>query len=742
MIKIPAEGFKGLKENWQNDAIASVSVAMVAMPLSLGIALASGVPPISGAISAIIGGMITTFLRGSHIAINGPAAALIAAVLAAVLSLNFGDGRAIHYTMAAIIVAGGIQVLLGLFRLGRLADIFPSSAIHGLLAGIGVIIFSKQIHVAMGTTTDASNTMGVLVDVFRELPNANPFVACISVVGLLLLIFQSKISYKLFHFLPGPIWVLVISIPFVYGFNFLESHELSFFGQPYSVGPEYLINLPDNLIDTLIYPDFSKINTMPFWVAVLSITTIGTVASLASAKAVDKLDPYKRKTNLNRDLMGVGASSMLSGAIGGLPISTVIVRSTVNVHNNAKTRWSNFFHGVLLLLFIVALSPLIQKVPLAALAVILVHTGFKLASPKVFRQAYDQGIEQLVFMISALLITLFSNLLLGIIGGIAITLIVHMLLARVEISAFFKMTFKSGSNVVHRQDGSYDMQVKGIANFLGMINLNKLLAQIPWGATVKIDLSEARIVDMTVMENLIEFKRSQENSNGKVDLTGLQHHVASTDHNRALKILTKRVQKPLSTRQIRLQDLATSNEWHFKSDVDWNTSYLRSFHFFETRPVKGKKNVMRGSYQNGYKWEAADIIFDEGLLLSSEVFMTTVQIIHLPSTITTFILEKEGVLDKIFDRVKALSGFKDIDFELYTNFSKRFLLKGENEEEVRAFFRPELIEFLEEQETYHIECNGNALMIFGNMKIAKPEEFHKMLRFSQSLVEKVSLQTA
>lgn len=740
MHKIPETGFKGLKENWRNDSIASVSVAMVAMPLCLGIALASGVPPVAGLISAIIGGLITTFIRGSHIAINGPAAALIAAVLATITMLDDGSGHAFHYTLAAIMVSGAIQVILGVLKLGRMADVFPSSAIHGLLAAIGVIIFSKQLHVALGTESTADTTIGVLRDVFIELPNLNPFVTIISVIGLLILIFQSKISYKLFHLLPAPVWVMAISIPFVYLFNFLEPHQIGFLGNEFSVGPEFLVNIPANPFEVIVYPDFSKINTWPFWLSVISISTIATVASLASAKAIDKLDPYRRKTNLSKDLIGVGLSSMVSAGLGGLPVSTVIVRSTVNVHNNAKTKWSNFFHGLLLLLFVFLLAPVIQKIPLAALAVILVFTGFKLASPKVFRQAYDQGVEQLVFMISSLVITLFSNLLFGILGGILMTLVVHMLLARVPVLDFFKMTFKSGSNVFLKKSGNYDLKIKGIANFLGMMNINTLMNQIPWGSKVKIDFSGARLVDMTVMENIIDYKRIHENFGGKVEIIGLDQHVSSTDHNRALKILTKRVQKRLSPRQIRLANIAEENAWDYHSEVDWNTGYLRSFHFFETRPVKGKNNCLEGVYGESLKWEISDIIFDEGALLSSEVYMCTSLVVKLPFTIPKFILEKEGILDKLFDRVMALSGYKDIDFKLYTDFSDRFLLKGENEQEVRDFFSIDLIEFFEANETYHIESNGEALLIFNKVKLAKTVETISMIDFTNKLTEKIGAQ--
>ncbi|MFT6760218.1 MAG: MFS superfamily sulfate permease-like transporter [Psychroserpens sp.] len=184
----PSSGLKGLKENWRSDLVAAVSVSLVVLPLALGIAVASGVPPMAGVLSAIIGGVVTSFFRGSNIAINGPAAAgLIAVVLAGVSALDDGSGNALNYVFAAIVVSGFIQVLLGLLKMGRLASLFPSSVIHGILAAIGVIIFAKQMHVAMGTTSDANTTMGVLIDVFCQLLNANPFVVIISLLGVLTL---------------------------------------------------------------------------------------------------------------------------------------------------------------------------------------------------------------------------------------------------------------------------------------------------------------------------------------------------------------------------------------------------------------------------------------------------------------------------------------------------------------------------------------------------------------------------
>jgi MFS superfamily sulfate permease-like transporter len=742
MNHIPATGLKGLVENWRSDLVAAISVALVALPLAMGIAMASGVSPMAGVISAIIGGVVTTFFRGSHVAINGPAAGLIAVILAGISALDDGSGQAINYVLAAIVISGGLQILLGLLKMGRYANLFPSSVIHGILAAIGVIIFAKQMHVALGTTSNADNTMGILIDIFYQLPNANPFVAIISLLGILLMVFNSRISYKLFHFLPTPMWVLMLSLPFVYFFNFFDEHTISLFGKDYTVGPDLLINIPNNPIESIIYPNFSMMGTGAFWLTVLSITMIASVETLASTKAVDKMDDYKRITNLNKDLIGVGISTMVSGALGGLPIITVIVRSTVNVHNHAKTKWSNLYHGILLILFILILAPVLQKVPLAALAIILVYTGFKLASPSVFKRAYDQGVEQLLFLVSTLVITLCTDLLYGIIGGVLVTLTLHMLLAKLGFRGFFKNTFKSGSRVLLRDNGTYDIKLKGIANFLSTLKLNKLFTQIPMASTVTIDLSQSRLVDLTVMENIIEFKRVQDNQGGDVKIIGLHKHVSSGSHNRALKIIPGPVKKRVTTRQIDLQKIARKNGWEFRREVDWNISYLNNFNFFNSRPILEKTNAIQGTdLDNSVRWEISDITFDEGALLSSDVYHTTVHVIHLPIKIPRFTLEKEGLFDRIFKQVREFTGYRDITFAKHPKFSRKFLLLGKDEAAIRELFTDELIAFLDINDIHHIESNGTALMVFNYLHLARTNEVKKMLVFSHELLQHMNLES-
>ena len=736
MEQKPKEGFKGFVENFQSDLIAAISVSLIALPLSLGIALAAGAPAMSGILSAVVGGVVTTFFRGGHISINGPAKGVIAVILLGITLMDDGSGQAFNYVLGAIVVSGAIQTLLGLLKLGRLADIFHSSVILGILAAIGIIIFAKQIHVALGTHSESSNIVQNLIDAVLLIPETNPFVVLISLTGLIILLFHSKISFRLFQFFPAPIWVIALSIPFVYLFNFFDAQTLTFFGKSYDVGPSLLLEIPENIMDSIMFPNFSMINTIEFWTTVFSLLIITSIESLAIAKAVDKIDPYKRKTDLNKDLTGIGLSTVAAGFVGGLPIIAVIIRSTVNIHNGAKTKWSNLYQGILLLVLIVVLGPLMRQVPLCAFAILLVFTGFKLASPGVFKQVYDHGPEQLIFFIFTMVLTLYTNLLVGLVGGLSLALATHILLAKLPISQFFKMVYNSGSDLSQIAEGRYELKIKGIANFLSIPRIDKLIKKIPDGVEVRVDLTDTKLVGITFMDYIVDYLKIQKTLGGNVVLEGLGSHVSYSTYNRALKISLKNAAVKLSPRQNRLKNLANEKDYRFNHEVDWNTSYLKQFHFFEIRPIERKSNSLIGQFDDtGVSWQISDVTFNEGDAFSAETFNTTLIVLKLNKKIPVFTMEKEGLFEKIFDRVMALTGYKDIDFEMYPDFSRKFLITGKNESEIRSFFSKELVGFFEKNQIYHVESNGEAIIIFDKIKLARTDETISLIDYSRRLVQ-------
>lgn len=737
--QLPATGFRGLRENWHNDIVAAFSVSMVALPLSLGIALASGAPAMSGLISALIAGFVTTFVRGSHVGINGPGNGLIAVILMAMSSLNDGSGKTFQYILAAVVIAGILQVGIGLLKLGKLGNIFPSSVIYGILAAIGLIIMGKQIHVALGSSTEASTTLGILLTIPQSILQANPSIALISVLCLAILFIYPTFENKFIHFIPAPMWVLMVAIPLGLVLPSSQGEQSFLFGSFYTLTDSSFVQIPKTLFSNLLLPDFSRIADPVFWSVVFTITLISSVETLISTKAVDKLDPYRRETDTNKELVGVGLSSIISGMIGGLPVVTVIARSSVNVNNLAKTRWSNFFASAFLLLFLLLFAPAIQLVPLAALAAILVHTGYKLIAPKVFRDTYMRGWEQLLFMIATLGATLLTNLVWGLVIGTVFTYLFHNIRLGTQPAVFLRSLMQP--NFAFRQEGtSFKMQPEGLVSFANILMLRKTMETLPPQQNVEIDLAKAQLIDLTSLEYLRDFAEKYNRSGGQCKLQGLDFLQSSSQHPHALRVyglpsmLEKKESVPLSRRQQELEALAARNGWKYRREIDWDASYLKNFQFFIRRPLEYKENVMAGHYKDhDVCWEIADLTFDEGTALLVDEFHTTAQVLYLPTTLPEFIVERQ----MFFDRLIELVGLEDLNYQ-YTKFSKQIVVKTKSEKELEGFFTPAIINFFDTHNVYHLECNGEALLVFRRFRLERNKGIIKMHNFSEELLEAIS----
>ena len=281
-----------------------------------------------------------------------------------------------------------------------------------------------------------------------------------------------------------------------------------------------------------------------------------------------------------------------------------------------------------------------------------------------------------------------------------------------------------------------ELKVKGIANFLSMLSLERILDKIPAGKDLKINLSTAKLVDLTVQEHLNEFKRIHQLTGAEVTITGMEHHIASSPHRFALKTQLTPLRPRLSPRQKRLKQLAIDNGWLYTDRADWNTSYLQNFKYFDSRPIEFKTNLIAGEYPNNkIKWESSDLTFDEGALLAREVYRTTVEVIYLPSSIPKFVLEQEGMFDKVFTRVLPFSPHQDINFKQYPKFSAKFVLQADDRNAIEEFLTPELINFLENEEIYHIESNGKALLVFRSLRVARSTDIEQMVHFSEQFVD-------
>lgn len=550
---LPKTGLPGLIENWRTDLLSGFLVFLIALPLCLGISMASGFPPSAGIITAIIGGIVVSRINGSYMTINGPAAGLIVVVLSAVQELGEGNAMAgYRYTLAAIVVASVFQVLLGLFKAGRFSSFFPASVIHGMLAAIGIIIMTKQIHVVLGVTPQKGSLFYTMAQIPASFMNLNPEIAIIGLSGLGILIAWALLKNRLLKMIPAPLIVVLVGIGLAKYFDLDHEHLYLFLPDAHflphheaTVGPKFLVAISDNFMSSFNFPDFSKFATLEFWEAVVSICLVGSLESLLSAMAVDKLDPYKRHTDLDRDLTAVGVGNLVSGCLGGLPMIAEIVRSSANVNNGAKTGWANFFHGSLLLLFVVLFPRLIHSIPLAALAALLVFTGFRLASPKSFAEVMGIGKEQLFMFVVTIIGVLATDLLIGVAIGILAKFVIHMLRG-VRPNNLFKINF-----VIEPKDAdTFIVSIVGAAIFSNFMSLKIALNNLEKGKTIIFQMNNTYLLDHTVMEFIHDFQHNYESQGGKCIFFGLEFHDTYSRH-------------PLAVRRMKRDNMSRRKSDHF-----------------------------------------------------------------------------------------------------------------------------------------------------------------------------------
>jgi len=521
--EIPRGNLKGFKTNAKTDFLSGFLVFLIALPLCLGIALASGYPAIAGILTAIIGGIVATFFSDSELTIKGPAAGLIVIALGCVTEFGFTGGvdpskdfQAYRLALGVGVAAGVLQILFGVFRLGILGEFFPLAAIHGLLASIGIIIIAKQFPVLLGLHPDGA-PLELLANIPSFILNMNPGIGSIGMISLIIVSSYPLIKNPKLKVIPAPMMMLLITVPMGLYVGIGEERSYTFNNQIYHLGEKFLVNVPSNLFNALAFPDFSGLATETGIRYVILFALIGSVESLLSAKAVDQIDPWKRKTNMDRDMLAVGLGNTLSAFIGGLPMISEIVRSKANIDNGARTRFANFFHG-LLLLFCVALIPgIINQIPLAALAALLVVTGFRLASPKEFVHMYHLGKDQFIIFLSTVIGVLATDLLKGIAIGIGVRIIIH-LVNGVSIISFFKLN----ARVVDESDQSVTIHLAEAAIFSTWISLRKHLNYFcQEGKQVTLDFTKTRYVDYTVKSKVKEWTKEFEENNLELLVRGL-----------------------------------------------------------------------------------------------------------------------------------------------------------------------------------------------------------------------------
>lgn len=501
-----------LFKNIKNDAPASLIVFFVALPLCLGIALASGAPLFSGIIAGIVGGIVVGAISGSSLGVSGPAAGLTVIVLSAIQTLN-----SFETFLLAVVIAGLFQIILGFIRAGVIGYYFPSSVIKGMLTAIGIIIILKQIPHAFGYDRDYEGDMNffqadgenTFTELFTMLDFITPGAIVVALISMGILILWDRYltkKHKIFTFIQGPLVAVSVGIFFqIFAKQYFPAFELE---------PAHLVSVPvsdgiSSFLGQFSMPDFSQLGNKDVYVVAFTIAIVASLETLLCVEATDKLDPAKNVTPTNRELIAQGIGNMTSGLIGGIPVTQVIVRSSANIQSGGKTKLSAILHGILLLLCVWIIPNILNLIPLAVLASILILVGYKLAKPSMFKEIYKLGWAQFVPFMVTIIGIVFTDLLTGIGLGL--------------IVGFFIIIRNSyrNSHFLHKEDTEQHTKIKMTlaeeVTFLNKGAILKELKRIPEGATITIDATQSQSIDYDVLEIIENFKESAANKNINVE---------------------------------------------------------------------------------------------------------------------------------------------------------------------------------------------------------------------------------
>lgn len=497
-------------KNFSADLPASLVVFLVALPLCLGIALASGAPMFAGIIAGVVGGVVVGSISRSNVSVSGPAAGLTTIVIAALTTLGSFEAF-----LCAVVLAGVIQVGLGFARAGAVGNFFPSSVIKGMLAAIGIILVLKQIPHALGYDKDFEGDESFVQadgeNTFSEIWNALDFLTpgalIVCSLSILIIILWERPFFKkqrLFQLIPAPLVVVLVGVGLNYFFSLSNPALL--------IGADHLVNIQvsssaSDFLQQLSFPDFSQLlKNEQIYITAITLAIVASLESLLSIEASDKLDPYKRKTPLNRELKAQGIGNIVSGLLGGLPVTAVIVRSSANISAGAMTRASTVVHGLLLFGAVATIPALLNRIPLASLAAILLMTGYKLARPSMIIQIWKQGFSQFLPFIVTLLAIIFTDLLVGI--GIGLLVGLYFVL---------RSNFHQAISLTH-DNGNYLLKLHKDVSFLNKSLLRGSLEQVKNNSNLVIDGVHAQFIDHDIIETIEDFMLNATKRNIAVEI--------------------------------------------------------------------------------------------------------------------------------------------------------------------------------------------------------------------------------
>jgi len=684
------------------DVLSGFIVSLISLPLCLGVAAASNFPPITGVITAIIGGLLIGFFSGSELAIKGPAAGLIVIVAGAVEEYGRGNIQNGYLLTASLIAVTGLaQVILGFLKIGKWADFIPSSIVHGMLAAIGIIIISKQIHLLIGISPSEIKGMEpleLIAHIPKSLTNLQWHISLIGVFSLALLFLLPKIKNPLIKAVPPFLIVIVFSIIIVQLFH-VFSEKIRFDSaliNPGKIEFNFAFNVgifnSENIGITLKY----------FFL----LTIIGTIESILTVKAVDLLDPRKRTSDYNKDVIAVGAGNLLSGIFGALPMISEVARSSANINNKAATRLSGISQGAFLCIFILIFGSIIKLIPVAALSSILIFVGLRLANPKDIVKAFKISNEHLAVFLTTTIVTICVDMLAGVLAGI-----VHKIIINFVKSGESKKLFKS-KITIESGDRQAIIILDSVAVFTNWLVLKKILSREA-GKKIVVDFAEVKMIDSSFIDNISKYR---ENYGGEFLLRGYHELRPIKNHPYSMRIKSldgEIITFQLSTYQMKLKAFCEEQNHIISFNTVIPRNHFATFKSFKHSDLKHTDIYVVGSiggskfeYIEGFMYDPVDMI----------EYRANIALFDFGSkTVPKFMMQRETKLDTVI----SFFAKNQVVFENHPLFNQMYSIYSRDKENVKRIFSDEAIEFFEQHDIKDeiIEGNNeNKLIVYNNGK--------------------------
>ena len=738
----PKNGIKGLK-HWRYDLLAGLQVALVSLPLSLGIAIASGAPPVTGVISAIIAGLVFPFLGGAYVTISGPAAGLAPALLSGMLLLGGGDLAAGYpLLLVAICLTGLLQIVLSLFNAGRFALFLPVTVVEGMLAAIGVIIIIKQIPALLGVLAPPAKSMLVTIENLPAvLLKTDPAIAAIGGICLFLLFYLNRTRYAWMRRIPPPLFVAGVGI----GLGYLLQLD-----------PKHLIAMPHNIIEGgLTLPAFEAVWNRPelWWsilLVVITLTLIDGIESLATIAAVDKIDPYQRKSDANVTLRAMGVSNTLSSIFGGITIIPGGVKSRANIDAGGRTLWANFYNAMFLIVFLFLAKDLIARIPLAAIGAILVYVGWRLCEFSVFRKTFAIGRDQMVIFVVTIAAILVTDLLYGILLGVAaeIALLVYLLTPSLRMVLTGRLGFSQTLRLLwgnlaglfrnpvikvkleeNTERPHYRISLGSVVCF-NLLPLDKLLQAIPPHAAITLAVTESgRIIDHTAMEYLHQFQEACLHAGRPFEILGLDHFYQFTQHALSTRMHDAMLIKEkarVSTRERQMAEVAEAYGLQFKP-ATVATLNSHDFVYLHRGGNRQESNVITGLYHGCHVK-----LFDYSHTAAPDYYSE-----HLHTLLLLRCLEAGRELPNLAitpgDYLERyLVAYQEVDLADRPVLASHYRLYAQDPAQALAFIGTKAEQLLNDHPDFYVEIRDNVLLAFRpGRELETPETIKLLLVFAE-----------